>query len=42
MLDVCDRAYVIKAGELLASGTSVEIGENADVRKHYLGEEFKL
>ncbi|RLA78690.1 MAG: LPS export ABC transporter ATP-binding protein [Epsilonproteobacteria bacterium] len=41
-LDVCDRAYVIKAGELLASGTSEEIGQNADVRKHYLGEDFKL
>ncbi len=41
-LDVCDRAYVIKAGELLASGTSDEIGQNADVRKHYLGEDFKL
>lgn len=41
-LDVCDRAYVIKSGELLASGTSEEIGQNADVRKHYLGEEFKL
>ncbi|MEN8303771.1 MAG: LPS export ABC transporter ATP-binding protein [Campylobacterota bacterium] len=41
-LDVCDRAYVIKAGELLASGTSEEIGQNADVRKHYLGEEFRL
>nr|WP_321265703.1 LPS export ABC transporter ATP-binding protein [uncultured Sulfurimonas sp.] len=41
-LAVCDRAYVIKAGELLASGTSAEIGQNADVRKHYLGAEFKL
>jgi lipopolysaccharide export system ATP-binding protein len=41
-LAVCDRAYVIKSGELLASGTSDEIGQNADVRKHYLGEEFKL
>ena len=41
-LAVCDRAYVIKAGELLASGTSDEIGQNEDVRKHYLGEEFKL
>ncbi len=41
-LDVCDRAYVIKSGELLASGTSDEIGQNSDVRKHYLGEEFKL
>lgn len=41
-LDVCDRAYVIKSGELLASGTSEEIGRNSDVRTHYLGEEFKL
>ncbi len=41
-LHVCDRAYVIKAGELLANGTSDEIGKNEDVRKHYLGESFKL
>ena len=41
-LDVCDRAYVIKSGSLLASGTSDEIGQNEDVRKHYLGESFKL
>ncbi len=41
-LDVCDRAYVIKAGELLASGTSAEIGQNEDVRKHYLGMDYKL
>jgi len=41
-LDVCDRAYVIKSGSLLASGTSKEISENEDVRTHYLGEEFKL
>jgi lipopolysaccharide export system ATP-binding protein len=41
-LDVCDRAYVIKSGELLASGTSAEIGKNEDVRTHYLGENFKL
>lgn len=41
-LAVCDRAYVIKAGELLASGTSDEIAQNADVRQHYLGENFKF
>ncbi len=41
-LAVCDRAYVIKSGSLLASGTSEEIGQNPDVRKYYLGEEFKL
>lgn len=41
-LAVCDRAYVIKSGSLLASGTSDAIGQNADVRTHYLGEAFKL
>jgi lipopolysaccharide export system ATP-binding protein len=41
-LAVCDRAYVIKAGALLASGTSEEISQNSDVRTHYLGEDFKF
>ncbi len=41
-LAVCDRAYVIKSGVLLASGTSEEIAQNADVRTHYLGKEFKF
>ncbi|MDH5465158.1 MAG: LPS export ABC transporter ATP-binding protein [Thiovulaceae bacterium] len=41
-LDVCDRAYVIKSGSLLAKGTSDEIGQNELVRTHYLGESFKL
>ena len=41
-LAVCDRAYVIKSGELLASGSSDEIAHNSDVRQHYLGESFKF
>ena len=41
-LAVCDRAYVIKAGELLASGSADEISNNEDVRRHYLGESFKF
>jgi len=41
-LAVCDRAYVIKAGELLASGSSDEISNNEDVRRYYLGESFKF
>ena len=41
-LAVCHRAYVIKAGSLLASGTSQEISQNQDVRTHYLGENFKF
>lgn len=41
-LAICDRAYVIKSGSLLASGTSSEVANNKLVRTHYLGEEFKL
>ena len=41
-LAICDRAYVIKAGNILASGSSDEIATNNDVRKYYLGAEFKL
>lgn len=41
-LSVCDRAYVIKSGELLASGTSEEVYQNSSVKKYYLGENFKI
>ena len=41
-LSVCDRAYVIKSGSLLASGTSDEISKNQDVRTHYLGADFRF
>lgn len=41
-LSVCDRAYVIKHGMVLAQGTSLEISENKDVRAHYLGEHFRF
>ncbi len=41
-LAICDRAYVIKSGALLAEGTSTEVFENALVKEHYLGEDFKL
>lgn len=41
-LGVCDRAYVIKSGSLLASGNSDEIYDNELVRMHYLGENFKV
>lgn len=41
-LAICDRAYVIKNGSLLASGSSSEVANNKLVRTHYLGEEFRL
>ncbi len=41
-LGICDRAYIINAGHVLASGTPAEIVDNADVRKVYLGERFRL
>jgi lipopolysaccharide export system ATP-binding protein len=41
-LAICDRAYVIKDGSLLASGSSDEVANNKLVRTYYLGESFKL
>ena len=39
-LEICDRAYVMKSGALLASGNSEEIKSDGSVREHYLGESF--
>jgi len=39
-LDICHRAYVMRSGEMLATGTSEEIKNDPNVRKHYLGENF--
>ena len=41
-LAICDRAYVIRAGSVLAKGSANEIAHNKDVKKYYLGAEFKL
>ncbi len=41
-LEICDRAYVMKAGSLLSSGTSEEIRNDSKVREHYLGEDFNF
>jgi len=41
-LGICDRAYIISEGTVLAEGTPSEIVENADVRKVYLGEHFRM
>ncbi len=39
-LGICNRAYVMRSGEMLASGTSEEIKSDENVRKYYLGENF--
>ncbi len=41
-LGICDRAYVLKDGALLASGTSKDVAENKLVKTHYLGVDFKF
>ncbi|MBX3680449.1 LPS export ABC transporter ATP-binding protein [Cognatazoarcus halotolerans] len=41
-LGICDRAYIINAGEVLASGTPDDIVKNEQVRRVYLGEHFRM
>jgi len=41
-LGICDRAYIISDGSVLAEGTPDEIVANAEVRKVYLGENFRM
>ncbi|WP_309498670.1 LPS export ABC transporter ATP-binding protein [Sulfurovum sp.] len=41
-LGICDRVYVMRNGEMLATGTSNEIANDENVKKHYLGEHFTL
>jgi lipopolysaccharide export system ATP-binding protein len=41
-LGICDHAYIISDGHVLAQGTPTEIVENADVRRVYLGEHFRM
>ena len=41
-LGICDHAFIISDGHVLASGTSAEIVENAEVRRVYLGENFRM
>jgi len=41
-LGICNRAYILNAGQVMAAGTPDEIIYNETVRKVYLGEHFKL
>ena len=41
-LGICDRAYILNEGKVIAEGDSEEIVANKEVRKVYLGENFSL
>jgi lipopolysaccharide export system ATP-binding protein len=41
-LGICDRAYIISDGHVLAQGSATEIVDNPDVRRVYLGEHFRM
>jgi len=41
-LSICDRAYIIKDGEILRTGRPEEIADDPQVREVYLGENFRL
>ncbi len=41
-LDICERAYIVNAGKVIAEGDAKAVMENAEVRKVYLGENFRL
>ena len=41
-LDICERAYIVGEGHVIASGTPTEVLANDRVRNTYLGEHFSL
>ncbi len=41
-LGICDRAYILANGGIFATGTPQELINHSDVRKVYLGEDFRL
>jgi lipopolysaccharide export system ATP-binding protein len=41
-LDICETAYIVSEGHIIASGNSATILANDKVREVYLGEDFKL
>jgi lipopolysaccharide export system ATP-binding protein len=41
-LRVTDRAYIINNGQIFRAGTPEELGNDAEVKKIYLGDSFRL
>lgn len=41
-LDICEKAYIVSGGHIIASGTSEDILSNQKVKDVYLGNEFRI
>ena len=41
-LDVCERAYIVGEGKIIATGTPEQVMNDEHVKRIYLGEQFKL
>jgi len=41
-LEIVDRAYILHEGRVLMSGTPDEVVQDGDVRRVYLGDNFKI
>lgn len=41
-LSITDQAYILTDGSILASGCAEELASNEQVKRHYLGEDFRL
>jgi lipopolysaccharide export system ATP-binding protein len=41
-LDICEKAFIVGEGHIIAEGSPGQILDNAQVRKIYLGEHFRL
>jgi lipopolysaccharide export system ATP-binding protein len=41
-LGICDRAYIVNSGSVIAAGSAEEILANPQVREVYLGQDFRL
>ena len=42
ILEITDRAYIIRAGRIFRSGTPEELGDDPETREIYLGRNFRL
>src|SRR5690606_10248992 len=41
-LGICEKAYIVSEGHIIAEGNAAEVLGNSKVRKVYLGEHFSL